>query len=406
MGTTGTPLDGRYRLGDLLGTGGMADVYRAVDLRLSRPVAVKLFHPKADGATIARLETEARLLAGLSHPGLVRLYDIGADDSRPYLVMQLVDGSTLRGHLDRGVLPADSVARFGMRLADTLAYVHSRDIVHRDLKPSNILIDHDGTCFLADFGIARAMGTERLTSAGHCVGTAAYLAPEQVRGAETGPAGDVYSLGLVLLECLTGEPEFTGSDIEAAIARLSRSPRIPKWLPRVWADTLAAMTLREPADRPDMAEVARRLAHCALRGPLARRPAVAPTRQVPAPRATTVRIPLVAADKRPTTVLRAALFTGALLFGGLAAVTATLPGAPRQQARSQEAPVAVAPVPFGPSPTTATRTGGATAVVRPPTPARGRGSSTTPASAVQERPRGATKVDHPVEVSGSGRGHD
>ncbi|OLR91319.1 serine/threonine-protein kinase [Actinokineospora bangkokensis] len=306
MGTTaatGTLLDGRYRLGELLGSGGMADVHRAVDVRLGRAVAVKLFHPKADGATIARLDTEARLLAGLSHPGLVRLYDIGADDSRPYLVMQLVSGLTLRAHLDRGVLPADTVARVGMRLADALAYVHSRGIVHRDLKPSNILLDDDGTCFLADFGIARAIGTERLTSVGHCVGTAAYLAPEQVRGAETGPGGDVYSLGLVLLECLTGEPEFTGTDIEAAVARLTRDPRIPRWLPKVWSDTLAKMTARDPADRPDMAEVARRLAHCALRGPLTRRPAVVPTNELPTPRATTVRIPLPVADRHRTAVL-------------------------------------------------------------------------------------------------------
>ncbi|WP_424189145.1 serine/threonine-protein kinase [Actinokineospora sp. G85] len=307
MGTTESPLDGRYRLGALLGSGGMADVHRAVDVRLSRPVAVKLFHPKADGATIARLETEARLLAGLSHPGLVRLYDIGSADGRPYLVMQLVNGSTLRAHMDRGVLPADSVARIGMRLADALAYVHSRDIVHRDMKPSNVLVDGDGACFLADFGIARAMGTERLTSAGHCVGTAAYLAPEQVRGAETGPAGDVYSLGLVLLEALTGEPEFTGPDIEAAIARLSRSPRVPKWLPRVWAELLRDMTARDPDDRPDMVEVARRLAVCALRGPLGGRPAALPPRQVPAPRATTVRIPLLRGDRTATSVLRGAL---------------------------------------------------------------------------------------------------
>ncbi|GLZ36400.1 serine/threonine-protein kinase [Actinokineospora sp. NBRC 105648] len=312
-----TMLDGRYRLGELIGSGGMADVYSAVDSRLGREVAIKLFHPKADGATVARLESEARLLGGLSHHGLVRVFDVAVDNDRPYLVMQLIDGGNLRAKLDGGVLGAGEVARIGVRLADILAYVHSRGIVHRDVKPSNILLDLDDACYLADFGIARALGGARLTSTGHCVGTAAYLAPEQVRGELTGPAGDVYSLGLVLLECLTGTPEYEGSDVEAALARLTRDPEIPDWLPAIWADTLGAMTTRVPEERPSATECGQRLAAAALVGPIV----------VPGPNATgrharqdtTAKIEV----RRTSRAVHASLVAGALMVGGVAAMLST-----------------------------------------------------------------------------------
>ncbi|WP_051386459.1 serine/threonine-protein kinase [Actinokineospora inagensis] len=316
---TETLLDGRYRLGELIGSGGMADVHRALDTRLGRHVAVKLFHPKADGATLARLDSEARLLAGLSHQGVVRVFDVAADNERPYLVMQLIEGGTLRDRLNRGVMPARDVARTGMRLADILGYVHSRGIVHRDVKPSNVLFDDDDACYLVDFGIARAMGGARLTSTGHCVGTAAYLAPEQIRSEQTGPAGDIYSLGLMLLECLTGQTAYEGSDIEAAIARLTRDPVIPQWLPAKWADTLTAMTQRDAADRPDAAETARLLAGSALLDPVARpTPRHTPrhARQERATKESPVRA-------RPSKLVHASLMAGALLVGGSAAVLST-----------------------------------------------------------------------------------
>ncbi|GGS26438.1 MULTISPECIES: protein kinase domain-containing protein [Actinokineospora] len=258
----GELLDGRYRLDGVIGRGGMADVHRATDVRLNRAVAVKLFHSATERSTL-----EARLLAGLSHPGLVRVYDAAPENDRPYLVMQLVDGPTLRRCLDTtGALDLRFTARLGTRLADALAYVHAHGVVHRDMKPANVLLDRDGTCFLTDFGIARAMGSARLTSAGHCIGTAAYLAPEQLRGENVGPAADIYSLGLVLLECLTGSPEYDGSDLEAAVARLSRPPRLPAWLPPVWTATLAAMTARDPQHRPSAADCAQRLAAATVLG--------------------------------------------------------------------------------------------------------------------------------------------
>src|SRR5690349_17670069 len=234
-------LDDRYRLGPVLGCGGMATVYTATDTKLGRQVAVKLFHPGADENTLARLETEARLLGGLTHPGLLRVFDVSIAGDEPYLVMQLVEGRTLRKVINDGPLRPVVVARLGSRLADTLAYVHSRQIVHRDIKPSNVLLDGSGNGYLADFGIAALIGAARLTKTGHCVGTAAYLAPEQVCGAEPNPDADIYSLALVLLECLTGRPEYPGADVEAAVARLARPPVVPDSVPAALRRTLVAM---------------------------------------------------------------------------------------------------------------------------------------------------------------------
>ncbi|MBM7769899.1 serine/threonine protein kinase [Actinokineospora baliensis] len=333
MGTP-TLLDDRYQVGELIGSGGMAEVHRAVDTRLGRSVAVKLFHPKADGATVSRLETEARLLAGLSHPGVVRVFDVAVDNQRPYLVMQLIEGGTLRDRLDGGPLPAGEVAGVGVRLAGILGYVHSRGIVHRDVKPSNVLVDEEGV-YLADFGIARALGGARLTSTGHCVGTAAYLSPEQVRGQLAGPAGDVYSLGLVLLECLTGTTAYDGSDIEAAVARLTKDPDIPDWLPAAWSEAITAMTRRDPEERPDAAECARLIRalgtdQVALPATPVRPDAVHLTTEAP------VGFP---AEKRPSRLVHAGLMAGALLLGGAAALLST----GDSKAEPSPSPVAVTP---------------------------------------------------------------
>ena len=250
---TGRLLDDRYRLGPMLGRGGMATVHAATDIKLRRRVAVKLFRPGSDENMLARLETEARLLGGLSHPGLLRVFDVSLDSDQPYLVMQLIDGCTLRKSMNAGRLRPVLVARLGARLAETLRYIHSRQIVHRDIKPSNVLLDDEGSGYLADFGIATLIGSARLTATGHCIGTAAYLAPEQVAGADPRPSADIYSVGLVLLECLTGRPEFPGSDVEAAVARLGRAPHVPDWLPPALRETLVAMLSRAPAERPDAA---------------------------------------------------------------------------------------------------------------------------------------------------------
>jgi serine/threonine protein kinase len=251
-----TIIDGRYRLGPRLGRGGMADVHEAHDLRLDRPVAIKRYRHVAHGVGLRRFMAEAELLAGLSHPGLLTIFDVSFDGEHPFLVLRLAAGGTLRDRLDSGPLAQDRVAEIGMAIAEVLSYVHSQGIVHRDVKPSNVLFDADGDCYLADFGIARALGAAHLTDSREFVGTAAYLAPEQVVDREVGPAADVYALGLLLLECLTGLPEYTGTDVEMALARLSRPPRIPgDWGPP-WRAVLSAMTATDPAARPDAARCA------------------------------------------------------------------------------------------------------------------------------------------------------
>lgn len=252
-----TVLADRYRLGHLLGRGGVAEVYRARDLVLDREVAVKMLHETVDESDRSRFEGEAKMLARLSHVGLVTVLDAGVSETRPFLVMELVEGQTLAAALREGPLPPDEVADIGAKLASTLAYAHEQEVVHRDVKPANVLLGPGRDPKLADFGIARLVGDTALhTKTGTTIGTPAYLSPEQVRGATVGPPSDVYSLGLVLLEALTGERAFTGTPIESAVARLHRAPGIPEDLPAGWRDLLLAMTATDSKDRPTAREAA------------------------------------------------------------------------------------------------------------------------------------------------------
>ncbi len=263
---TAEPLGGRYQLGEVIGRGGMASVYTAKDLNLGRDVALKLFAPQsADPDELRRQEAEIQLLATLNHPSLVTLFDAGTDtripeEPRPFLTMELVDGQDLRTRIRHSPLPPDELAVLGAGIADALAYVHGLGIVHRDIKPANILLVpvRPGEPLrpkLTDFGIARIIDGTRLTATGTMVGTAAYLSPEQARGADLGPASDIYSLGLVLLECLKGEVEYPGSAVESAVARLHRAPVIPDAVPEEWARLIRAMTVLEPLDRPSAADL-------------------------------------------------------------------------------------------------------------------------------------------------------
>ncbi|NYJ01799.1 hypothetical protein HNR19_002497 [Nocardioides thalensis] len=261
-------LAGRYALQAVIGTGGMAEVYRADDVKLSRPVAVKLLRDTAgDESDRARFIDEARTLAMLSHSGLVMVLDAGfgtqrqddgtgpPDIERPFLVMELVEGPTLADRIAVGPMPLADAGAIGAQVAEALAYVHGRGVIHRDVKPGNVLIGPADRVKLADFGIARLVAqATRHTRTGHAIGTAAYLAPEQVRGEEVDGAADVYSLGLVLLEAVTGRREYAGPAAEAAMARLHRSPEVPD-LPPAWRDLLVAMTATDPQERPSALEV-------------------------------------------------------------------------------------------------------------------------------------------------------
>ena len=257
----GDVIAGRYELVRVLGRGGMAVVLEGRDLLLERPVAVKVLSDTADDEKAhERFVAEARLLARLHHPRLVTVLDAGTVDGRPHIVMELVAGSDLAAVLRDGPLPADRVARLGAEVAEALAHAHAAGIVHRDVKPSNVLVEDSGHVRLADFGIARlAEATTRHTRTGTVIGSPVYLAPEQVAGETVTTATDLYSLGLLLLEALTGEPPFTGTQIEVAMARLTAGPTLPPTLPPGWAALLRDLTAREPAQRPDAAAAEARL---------------------------------------------------------------------------------------------------------------------------------------------------
>jgi eukaryotic-like serine/threonine-protein kinase len=242
-------IDHRYRLERLLGRGGMAEVYRAVDTDAGRPVAVKLLRD-AEPTDLHRFRVEVAALARLDHPGVIKLLGAGSHEGVPYLVLELVEGSTLADELVDGPLGFDRSVGVAGQLADAVAHAHRLTVVHRDVKPANVLFDADSRARLTDFGTARLADVSGVTATGMVIGTAAYLAPEQVRGERVGAATDIYALGLVVLECLTGTRCYPGGRTEAAIARLHRPPAIPGSLPGWLREVLAAMTDRDPARRP------------------------------------------------------------------------------------------------------------------------------------------------------------
>ena len=267
VGPIGTLLADRFRVERLIGNGGMAAVYEASDVVLGRTVALKLF--RTDAAEPERQSGEVTVLASLNHFALVTLFDAGTAtiDGVPvaYIVMEYVDGHDLRSRIAAGPMPPVEVAQMGADLAEALHYVHTRGIIHRDIKPANVLLGpapfpgRAPQAKLADFGIARLLDGTRLTATGNLLGTASYLSPEQALGTALGPPTDIYSLGLVLLECLTGVRVYPGSAVESAMARLQRQPEIPAELGPAWAEVLRLMTSRDPADRPDAGTTAMRL---------------------------------------------------------------------------------------------------------------------------------------------------
>ncbi len=353
-------LDGRYRLERLVGLGGTATVFRATDELLGRTVAVKVFAPHlTDPVVRNRQRREMRVVAGLQHPHLVAVFDArmagvlgtGSGIDPGYLVLEFVDGPSLAERLNHDAMSPTEVADIGSGIASALDLLHARGLVHRDIKPGNILLTPTGEPKLSDFGIARALHAEPLTSSADVLGTAPYLSPEQARGGDVGPATDIYALGLVLLECLTGRREYPGLAVEAAVARLHRNPVIPDALTPPWPDLLRAMTSAQPETRPAAESVAAVLAgdhpirvarapdganHQLLNMPFAAPPTVVDAGPAPVPpsRAGPVR--------RRRQRVRAVILTGAAI--GSLAVAALLAGAAARDATTNPSPDAGEPV--------------------------------------------------------------
>ncbi|MCH6472344.1 serine/threonine-protein kinase [Sinomonas terrae] len=293
-------MGGRYRLLEVAGSGAMATVYRARDEVLGRIVGVKVFRAHSpDPRSDRRRRGEMEVLARLNHPSLVRLYDVGTETSADgkaqvtYLVMEFLEGTDLRQRLRQGPLSGKEVQRLGADLASALAYIHALDIVHRDIKPANVIVPDPAVAVgprrpakLTDFGIARVIDATRVTQTNTTIGTAHYLSPEQARGEVVGPPSDVYSLGLVLLEALTGHIEYPGSAVESAVARLLREPRVPAELGAPWTTLLPWMMAKEPSERPTPIQVAQTLEAAANAAVGAPEPAGSmPTEVIPPPSA-------------------------------------------------------------------------------------------------------------------------
>ena len=254
-------LSGRYEIIDRLGSGGMSNVYRATDKILERTVAVKVLaeHLSDDERFVARFRREALAVAKLIHPNIVQVYDTGVDDGRHYIVMEYVEGRSGAQLLQRhGALDPDTTVEIGKQACLGLDYAHRRGIVHRDVKPGNLMIvggpagGGPMTVKLTDFGIARAAEQTRITQVGSVVGTAAYLAPEQVRGEEATPATDVYALGVVLYQFLTGRLPYEGSSLaELAVRQQNERPLPPTTYNDEVSETLSGAVLRALEGDPE-----------------------------------------------------------------------------------------------------------------------------------------------------------
>ncbi len=257
MADIGSTLGGRYRLIELLGRGGMATIYRAHDRQLDRDVAIKVLRPEYgnDPAFLARFRQEAQAAASLNHPNVVGVYDFGDDPAGPYIVMELVDGEDLATLVRRnGPLPPRQAARLAAGIARGLAAAHARGIVHRDMKTSNVLLTRDGVPKVGDFGIARAMAEAQLTLPGTTLGSVHYFSPEQARGEAATPSSDVYALGIVLFELLTGRRPWEGdSAAGVALARLQGPIPVPSesraGVPPELDAIVRRALARDPADR-------------------------------------------------------------------------------------------------------------------------------------------------------------
>jgi len=299
----------------------MASVYLGRDGQLERRVAVKLLAASVgrDDELRRRFARESRLAARLSHPNVVAVFDAGEDAGRPYIVMEYVEGETVADVLRRrGALPREEAAGIAGQVAAGLAHAHAQGLVHRDVKPQNLLVSGDGRVKIADFGVARGDDLSKLTQAGTVLGTAAYLSPEQAAGSEVGPASDVYSLGVVLYELLTGRTPYRFDSLADLAA-----PRKPPPPPPALADVVARCLDTDPSERPSAAE---------LEGELLR--SVAPVSEAPTVRIIRSRRRLLPAIA--TLVLAAAAIAVAVVLATRGGKSAPTPAPIRPVAHSTD----------------------------------------------------------------------
>src|SRR5213596_2584657 len=253
--------DGRYLITRKLGAGGMANVYLAEDQELGRRVAIKILNERHanDEQFVERFRREVKNAAGLSHPNVVSVYDRGEAEGTYYIAMEYVEGRTLKDLIvTRGPSPIPIAIDYTRQVLSALRFAHRNGIVHRDIKPHNVIVDHEGRVKVADFGIARA-GASQMTEAGSIIGTAQYLSPEQARGAPVDQTSDIYSVGIVLYEMLTGKVPFSGeTPLEIAMKHLSTVPVPPSEVRDDIPDDLDMVVLRalakDPEDRYQTAE--------------------------------------------------------------------------------------------------------------------------------------------------------
>jgi eukaryotic-like serine/threonine-protein kinase len=289
----------RYRVTEKIGTGGMADVYKAVDDVLGRTVAVKVLHPRyaADPTFVARFRQEAQAAANLTNPHIVNIYHWGQEDSTYYIIMEFVRGTDLKSLVDtKGPLDPVKAAEYAAQVCSALAVAHGYDVVHRDIKPHNIVLTPDGQIKVMDFGIARA-GNTTMTQTGSVLGTAQYISPEQAQGRPIGPASDLYSLGVVLYELTTGQLPFEGdTPVSVALKQVNEQPVPPRQINPAIPPALEAVILKamqkDPAERYGSADEMRD----DLRRVIAGQPVVAPPT---AAMGQTSVMPAVTAEERP-----------------------------------------------------------------------------------------------------------
>jgi eukaryotic-like serine/threonine-protein kinase len=249
----GIVIDERYRLDRKIGSGGMADVWLADDTELGRKVAIKILHDNfaQDSEFVQRFQREAQAAAGLQHPNVVGIFDRGAFDGTYFIAMEYVDGPSLKDLVKGGMSPKDAIG-FTRQILNAARFAHRKGIVHRDLKPQNVLIDGEGRARVADFGIARAGESSSITATGSVMGTAQYISPEQAQGKPTTPRSDIYSVGVILYEELTGRVPFEGdSAVAVALKQVSEAPRRPSTINPNVPPALDAVVMRALAKDPD-----------------------------------------------------------------------------------------------------------------------------------------------------------